>query len=153
MKNVWHQSHLVCTNTSNVSQPIRAREAPNKTFLCGPLYLGDIFFCMFFEPIGLVPCVPSNTLRSPAFKGVTHGMSFKHTSPPPVTLVVWSIYILNKPIHRFSVPCYATISHPPLPPHALHYTAAETNPIGSTHLVILSEGLCCSLDWVVSRNN
>ena len=32
--------------------------------------------------IGSVPCVPSYTLSSLAFNGVTHGMSFKHTSPP-----------------------------------------------------------------------
>ena len=37
------------------------------------------------SPIGLVPCVPSYTLSSPVFKGVTWGMSFKHTSPSPVT--------------------------------------------------------------------
>ena len=30
----------------------------------------------------LVHCVPSYTLSSPAFKGVTRGMSLKHTSPP-----------------------------------------------------------------------
>ena len=28
------------------------------------------------SPIGSVPCVPSNTLSSPAFKGVTRGMRF-----------------------------------------------------------------------------
>ena len=34
-------------------------------------------------PIGSVLCVPFYTLSSPAFKGVTCGMSFKHTSPLP----------------------------------------------------------------------
>ena len=34
------------------------------------------------SPIGSVPRVPSYTLSSLAFKGVTHGMSFKHTFPP-----------------------------------------------------------------------
>ena len=44
------------------------------------------------SPIGSVPCVPSYTLSSPAFKGVTHGMSFKHSSPPlcyPWYMQVW----------------------------------------------------------------
>ena len=32
------------------------------------------------SPIGSVPCVPSYTLGSPAFKGVTRGMSFIHNT-------------------------------------------------------------------------
>ena len=32
-------------------------------------------------PIGSVPCVPSYTLGSLTFKGLTRGMSFKHPSP------------------------------------------------------------------------
>ena len=32
-----------------------------------------------------VSCVPSYTLSSPTFNGVTHGMSIKHISLPPVT--------------------------------------------------------------------
>ena len=43
------------------------------------------FFYAPRSPIGLVPCMPSNTLSSSAFKRVTRGMSFKHTSPPPFT--------------------------------------------------------------------
>ena len=35
------------------------------------------------SPIASVPCVPSYTLSYRAIKGVTRGMSFKHTSPAP----------------------------------------------------------------------
>ena len=47
------------------------------------------------SPIGWFPCVPSNTLSSPRFKGVTRGMSFKHTSPPPCYPWLFEEYICH----------------------------------------------------------
>ena len=67
---------------------------------CGFKYFPEIhgdfyyFFICFSRPtspprgsIGLVLCVPLYTLSSPAFKGVTCGMDFKHKTPVPDTLV------------------------------------------------------------------
>ena len=62
------------------------RELPSPLFF----FFFFFWFCMFSNPtshprrpIGSVLCVPSYTLCSPAFKGVTRRMSLKHTSPPP----------------------------------------------------------------------
>ena len=58
----------------------------NHIFHCLNIFFAFVCFSNPTSPprsfIGLVPCVPSYTLISPVFKGVTRGMSFKHTSPP-----------------------------------------------------------------------
>ena len=76
------------------------KSMPTKMHILHMAHLKVPLFCFFFligfgfvcfsnpncpprSPIGLVPCVPTYTLSSPAFEGVTRRMSFKHTSPPP----------------------------------------------------------------------
>ena len=66
--------HLICYTVIE-SQTWRI-DSVFYVFLAPPPFLG-VF-------IGLVQCVSSYTLSSPAFKGVTSGMNFKHTFPLPV---------------------------------------------------------------------
>ena len=71
--------------------------------LCFIVYLSIRYWFVCFSnptsppssPIGSVPWVPSYTISSPAFKGVTHVMSFKQTSPPLCTTGLLSIFKQN----------------------------------------------------------
>ena len=59
------------------------------------------------SPIGSVPCVPSYTLSPSAFKGVTHGMSFKHTSAP--LCFPWHMQVRLRPWSKPTKECLATV--------------------------------------------
>ena len=85
-------------NPSNANLGVnRAKTVPYRIF-CQVIQVFFVFVCFSNptspprNPIGSVPCVPSYTLSYPAFKGVTRGMSFKHTFPPhccPWYMQVW----------------------------------------------------------------
>ena len=51
------------------------------------LWVLYVFSIPISPPRNPIGSVPSYTLSSPAIKGVTHGKSFKHTSPPSLPLV------------------------------------------------------------------
>ena len=69
-RNFWHQSIYSITK----------RDSSQSLFFSTSFFL----FCKFYKFFKFfwVPYVPSNTLSSRAFKGVAHGTSSKHISPP-----------------------------------------------------------------------
>ena len=78
------------TNEKSHTKPQYKKVNPQKIFYQFLFLFG---FCMFSNttchprsPAGLVPFVPFNTLNSPTVKGMTHGMSLKHTSSPLLPL-------------------------------------------------------------------
>ena len=81
------------------------------------------------SPIGSVPCVPSYTLCSPAFKGVTRGMNFKHTSPPLCYPWYTLFRYMSQPLKSTPAPMTGSPQHGCQPPAGGQFNDLSRSPL------------------------